>query len=98
MRSTRPMASADASARPRLAPHVRMRYDTARGQHVLLSPESIQVLNATGAAILGLCDGRRTVPEIQHALANTYAHVGEDDVRDFVSHLLSKRSLEVADG
>ena len=32
-----------------LAPHVRMTFDAARGQHVLLSPETVWVLNDTGA-------------------------------------------------
>ena len=64
--STRPTRRRiDDSARPRLAPHVRMRFDAARGQHALLSPRRSWVLNGTGAAIVELCDGRRTVAEIQ---------------------------------
>ena len=47
----------DGADRPRLAPHVRLAFDPARQRHVLLTPETVTVLNGTGAAILGLCDG-----------------------------------------
>ena len=45
---------------PKLAPHVRLRFDATRNQSVLLGPESVAVLNRTSADILELCDGRRT--------------------------------------
>ena len=45
-------------AKPLLVRHARYRWDTLRGQHQLLFPEGLLVLNATGAAIVQLCDGR----------------------------------------
>jgi coenzyme PQQ biosynthesis protein PqqD len=98
MPSTRPMARIDDTARPRLAPHVRMRFDAARGQHALLSPETVWVVNDTGAAIVELCDGRRTVAEIQAELQSRYAHVADGDVHRFLADLVTKHGMEVHRG
>ena len=95
---TRPMASVDDSARPRLAPHVRMRFDAARGQHALLSPETVWVVNGTGAAIVELCDGRRTVAEIQAELQSRYEQVADGDVHRFLADLVAKHRMEVSHG
>jgi pyrroloquinoline quinone biosynthesis protein D len=84
--------------RPRLARHVRLTFDQARGRQVLLSPETVVVLNATGATILDLCDGERTVDEIVAQLRGRYAHVVEDDVRGFLDRLVARRCVEVGDG
>jgi pyrroloquinoline quinone biosynthesis protein D len=92
------MASINESARPRLAPHVRMRFDAARGQHALLSPETVWVINDTGAAIVKLCDGRRTVAEIQAELQSRYAQVAEGDVHRFLADLIAKQNMEVGHG
>ncbi len=98
MRSTRPMDLTDESARPRLAPHVRMRFDTARRQHTLLSPEAVLVINDTGAAIVELCDGRRTVAQIRAELHGRYDRVADDEVHDFVAGLVNRHALEMTDG
>ena len=99
---TRAMASIDDSARPRLAPHVRMRFDAARGQHALLSPEAVWVINDTGAAIVELCDGRRTVAEIQFELQGRYDQVSDarinEEVHRFLADLVAKHRLEVDHG
>ena len=88
----------DESARPRLAPHVRMRFDAARGQHALLSPETVWVINDTGAAIVELCDGRRTVAEIQAELRSRYAQVADGDVHRFLADLIAKHGMEANRG
>ena len=92
------MAIVEDSVRPRLAPHVRMRFDAARGQHALLSPETVWVINDTGAAIVELCDGRRTVAEIQSALRSRYDQVTDSDVRRFVTDLVAHHGMEVDHG
>ncbi|GGF99814.1 pyrroloquinoline quinone biosynthesis protein PqqD [Rhodococcoides trifolii] len=92
------MDIADDVDRPRLAPHVRLKYDAAREQHVLLSPETVWVLNGTGAAIVELCDGHRTVAEIQRELSNRYEQVADDDVHRFLADLIPKRCMEVHHG
>jgi pyrroloquinoline quinone biosynthesis protein D len=84
--------------RPRLPGHVRLTFDAARGRHVLLTPEAITVLNGTGAAVLGLCDGRRTVAEIVAELGGRYEGVDGDDVRAFLDRLAARRCLQVGHG
>ena len=83
--------------RPRLARQVRLDWDPVRERHVLLAPEGVLVLNQTGATILGLCDGERTVVEIVEELRGQYNHVAGDEVRDFLSRLVSKRLVELGD-
>lgn len=92
MRSTRLIDSAD---RPLLAPHVRLTFDPARERHVLLSPETVVVLNATGSDVLELCDGERTVAEIVAELSSRYARVVDEDVRTFLDRLVERRCVEV---
>lgn len=91
------VAEVDDNARPQLARHVRLRFDEARGQHVLLLPETILAVNDTGAAIVELCDGRRTVAEIETELAHRFDRVAEDEVSRFVTELVAMRGMEVAD-
>jgi pyrroloquinoline quinone biosynthesis protein D len=75
-----------------------MRFDAARGQHALLLPETVWVINDTGAAIVELCDGRRTVAEIQSELQSRYDEVADGDVRRFLADLVAKRGMEVDHG
>lgn len=83
--------------RPHLARRIRLEWDPVREQHVLLQPEGVLVLNQTGATILGLCDGERTVVEIVEELRGRYKHVAGDEVRDFLSRLVAKRLVELGD-
>ena len=84
--------------RPRLARHVRMGFDRARQRHVLLLPETVVVLNGSGADILELCDGRRTVAEVVAELEVRYGSVPEDEVRRFLTRLAARRCVELTDG
>ena len=81
---------------PKLAPHVRLRFDAARDQLVLLSPETIAVLNPTSAAILELCDGRHTVADIEAELGTRYHRVPDDEVQRFLTRLAARRCVELA--
>ena len=83
---------------PKLAPHVRLRFDATRNQSVLLGPESVAVLNKTSADILELCDGRHTVAEIVAELGGRYRTVPDDEVRRFLTRLLARRCVELTDG
>lgn len=80
---------------PRLGRGVKLRYDRSRERHVLLLPETVVVLNATGTAILELCDGRRTVADIVDALRETYADVPEGQVHAYLAKLAERRHLEI---
>jgi len=83
--------------RPRLLGHVRLTFDRVRERHVLLGPESVLLLNATGAAILELCDGRRTVAGIVHELGRRYERVAEAEVRDYLDRMAANRCVEFGD-
>ncbi|HET6504791.1 MAG TPA: pyrroloquinoline quinone biosynthesis peptide chaperone PqqD [Amycolatopsis sp.] len=82
------------SARPRLAPHVRLMFDRVRARYVLQTPETVTVLNGTGAAILQLCEGKETVDEIVATLRGRYDRVRADEVRSFVARLVTRGYLE----
>ena len=98
MPSTMPMRTDSDADRPRLAPHVRLTFDQARREYVLLTPETVTLLNDTGAAILELCNGERTVDEILTELRDRYDRVADDEVRLFLADLLAKRRLEASCG
>jgi pyrroloquinoline quinone biosynthesis protein D len=83
------------SGRPRLARHVRLTFDPSRERHVLLRPECVVVLNRTGADILDLCDGRRTVAAIVAELRGRYARVAEADVQRFLAGLVDRRCVVI---
>ncbi|PKW15825.1 pyrroloquinoline quinone biosynthesis peptide chaperone PqqD [Saccharopolyspora spinosa] len=87
----------ESASRPRMASYVRLVFDQVRERHMLLAPESVSVLNPTGAAVLGLCDGRRTVAEIVAELRGQSDHMACDEVLGFLSRLAAKRYVEVDD-
>jgi len=68
-----------AGSHPRLWRLARLDFDRVRQRRVLLYPEGAMFINDTGAAILELCDGTRTVAEIARTLGERYqAEVGAD--------------------
>ena len=85
------------SSRPALARHTRLGFDPVRKKYILLGPESVSVLNPTGAAILDLCDGNRTIAEIVEKLHGRYDHVADDDVTRFLTSLSTRRWVEIND-
>jgi pyrroloquinoline quinone biosynthesis protein D len=84
--------------RPVLGRGVRLTFDPARERHVLLSPETVIVLNATGSDVLELCDGERTVGEIVAELGARYSRVVDADVRRFLDRLVERGCVEVDGG
>ena len=85
-------------ARPRLARHVRLTFCPTRQRHVLLLPETVVVLNGTGADVLQRCDGRRTVAGIVAELGARYGDVPADEVRRFLARLAARRCVELLPG
>ena len=84
--------------RPKLSPKARLRPDGPSGKLALLSPENVMLLNATGAAIVELCDGR-TVAEIVASLGERFsAPPGrlESEVIRYLGQLRDKGLLEVS--
>jgi pyrroloquinoline quinone biosynthesis protein E len=83
--------------RPALAAKTRVRSDPLTGEPLLLFPEGMLRLNQSGAAILGLCDGRLTVREIVTSLSVRFPLSGDEITRDtaaFLSDLDGRGLLE----
>lgn len=80
------MSQLDFMAVPRLAAGYRFQWEEAQQNHVLLYPEGMVQLSDTAAAVLSLCDGKRTVQAIVAELEEEYETEGLDaDVADFLT-------------
>jgi pyrroloquinoline quinone biosynthesis protein D len=82
--------------RPRLAPGVRLHFDTTRGAWVLLGPERVIETEGPASEILRRCDGNRTISQIVDELAALYTADRteiEGDVNDMLVELVTKRML-----
>jgi pyrroloquinoline quinone biosynthesis protein D len=76
---------------PRLHPKARLQWDEVRHRDVLLYPEGLIALNPTGAEILKLCDGRRSVAAVAGALERRYGAPGiAAEVSAFLDALVAK--------
>ena len=85
------MSPGPAAGLPRIAPKARLQWDEVRKRHVLLYPEGLVALNETGAAILHLCDGSRSVAAVAATLTQRYQTEGlERDVGAFLDGLAAK--------
>jgi len=81
---------------PRLARKARLRYEEVRNADLLLLPERVVKLNPTGAAILRLCDGQRTVSQITQQLETQYGQTGlDEDVLEFLQNVSRQGWIEV---
>ncbi|GAA1277815.1 pyrroloquinoline quinone biosynthesis peptide chaperone PqqD [Pseudonocardia aurantiaca] len=95
---TRARVRVSGSDRPQLARHVRLGFCPTRKKPILLLPETVVVLNGSGADILELCDGRHTVAEIVAELGARYQTVPDEEVRRYLTQLVARRCVELADG
>jgi pyrroloquinoline quinone biosynthesis protein D len=75
---------------PKLWRLARLDYDTVRQRHVLLYPEGAVLLNETGAAILELCNGARTVSEIVSILSERYHADVSADVTEYLDRMAER--------
>jgi len=73
----------------------RLDFDPVRQQRVLLYPEGVVLLNDTGAAILALCDGRRSIAAIAAALEEQYRCDVTADVIEYLSRLAERELIRV---
>lgn len=81
-------------SRPRLAARTRLQVDRATSKPILLFPEGVLALNASGAAIAELCDGRTTA-EIVDNLAQRFGSAVESDVYGFLARLAERGLLDL---
>lgn len=89
-----------AAARPRLAPHVRLKWDRHRQTKMLLGPERGLLLDPIASEVVALCDGARTLDEIVALLAGRYPAADPSriagDVAGLVDALCRRRLLDGA--
>lgn len=89
--------NADVAWRPRLASRARLKFDPIAQQEMLLFPEAALALNETGAAIVRLCDGARSVNEIVDQLSKKYDKADRDaltrEVMDFLATIRARGLL-----
>lgn len=89
--------SASTIRRPLLVRHARYRWDKVRGQHQLVFPEGMLVLNDSAAAIVRLCDGR-TLAEMLSVLSEEFPDRPlDEEVSAFLERLTRKGLLRDAD-
>jgi len=89
----------DPSLAPSSVPSIwrlaRLDFDSVRQQPVLLYPEGAVLLNDTGAAILKLCDGRRSITAIAKILEEQYQCDVLADVTEYLSQLAARDLIRV---
>jgi pyrroloquinoline quinone biosynthesis protein D len=85
--------SLTAGSVPTLWRLARISFDPVREQKVLLYPEGAMLLNDTGAAILELCDGHRTIHDIAAILGERYHCDVLTDVTDYLSQLADREVI-----
>ncbi|SDN05865.1 pyrroloquinoline quinone biosynthesis protein D [Streptomyces sp. cf386] len=74
--------------RPALAPAIVRRHDPVRDADLLLLPERVGVLTGSAEAVVGLCDGSRSVRAIVDELAERFPGAPvADDVPPFLERL-----------
>lgn len=84
------------ASRPTFARYARLQRDAVRARPIIVAPERVYEVDAIGAAVLGLCDGRRSVDEIAQELAASYSapvEVIKRDVVNLLQGLSDKRLL-----
>lgn len=79
---------------PKLWRLARLDYDPVRNRSVLLYPEGAVLLNETGAAVLELVDGKRTVGEIAAILGERYQTDVSADVADYLATLAERELIQ----
>jgi pyrroloquinoline quinone biosynthesis protein D len=88
----------DDAWRPRLAARARLKFDPIAKQQLILFPEAALALNETGAAIVRLCDGSRSINEIVDLLSKNYDTAERDalmrEVMDFLDTIRARGLLQ----
>jgi pyrroloquinoline quinone biosynthesis protein D len=83
--------------RPKLVKKARLRWDRIENRPLLVWPERGLSLNASAAAVIALCDGRRTLDDMVRELAQRHpesASILRHDVLAVLSDLSERGLLE----
>lgn len=86
------------TAKLRLSPKVRLRFDRRTGRDMLLYPETGLELNETAMEIARLCTGEWTIDDIAHHLIRIYVDVPPSEIKrqvhDFLDALAGRGLLQ----
>jgi len=94
MQKNNPDSSApDSKTRPRLRQGVRLKPAAPGVDQTLLFPEGFADLDEPSAAVLNLCDGKRTVDEIVENLAGQFDAPRDQIAADVFEYLRSLRDM-----
>ncbi|MEE9358965.1 MAG: pyrroloquinoline quinone biosynthesis peptide chaperone PqqD [Hyphomicrobium sp.] len=77
----------EATTRPIMPPHVKLRHDAGRGRWIILAPERLFDPDDVAVDVLKLCDGKRTVADIAEHLAKEYNAPANEITADIVEML-----------
>jgi hypothetical protein len=74
--------------------------DEVDGEKIVIRPEDgkVNTLNETGAKILGLIDGKRSVNEISDEIARLYSigkNIAQSDVLELINKLEEKKIIKI---
>jgi coenzyme PQQ biosynthesis protein PqqD len=88
-----------ATAKVRLSPKARLRFDRRTGRGMLLYPETGLELNKTAMEIARLCTGEWTIDEIARYLAQIYVGIPPEEIKrqvhDFLDVLAGRGLIRV---
>lgn len=73
---------------PRLAPHMRLRHDTVRGQWTVQAPERSFLLDDIAQIILSRCDGKANLEDVIASLCADFPDAPYDVIAADVTALL----------
>ena len=87
-------AQRPAGAIPRIAPLYRLQWEPAQDAWVLLFPEGMVKLNASGGEILKRCDDRRSLAALISEIGQAFEADVADDVRAFLALATERRWVQ----
>lgn len=96
--ASRSRSIANENSKPSLPGYVRIRFDELRQRHVVMAPEKLFWPDEIGVAILGKCDGEKSLAQIAALLAEEYDAPYEiifNDVLEFVQEWSDKLLLKI---
>ena len=80
-----------------IAPGFRFQWEEAQGAHVLLYPEGMVKLSESAGAILGRCDGARTLDDIVSSLEEAFPGANlRADVAEFLQTALDRGWIKLS--
>ena len=75
------------TARPRLAPHVRLSFDARRDRWVVMAPERLLLPDETAVEVLRRCTGDASLDDITSELAREFDADRDEIARDVAALL-----------